>query len=51
MRRTTVQEIRPMSAGTAPDRCVNTPSWRVAAVGFALSLTATTALAFGLSAL
>lgn len=51
MRRTTAQEIRPMSAGTAPDSHPTARSWRVAALGFALSLTATTALALGLSAL
>jgi hypothetical protein len=40
-----------MSAGTVPDRRNGSPSWRVAALGFSLSLTATTALALGLSAL
>lgn len=40
-----------MSAGTVPDRSKTAPSWRVAALGFTLSLTATTALAFGLATL
>lgn len=40
-----------MSAGTGPDRLGASPSWRVAALGFALSLIATTALALGLATL
>ncbi|WP_372426940.1 hypothetical protein [Salinarimonas chemoclinalis] len=50
-----------MSAGTVPDRRAlsaaapsvggDTPSWRVAALGFTLSLGTTVALAFGLAAL
>ncbi|MGP9820800.1 hypothetical protein ACTZWW_12360 [Salinarimonas sp. NSM] len=49
-----------MSAGTVPDRRARAvaapadagaPSWRVATLGFTLSLATTTALAFALAAL
>jgi hypothetical protein len=43
-----------MSAAAAPaseTRAPKPPSWRAATLGFTLSLTATTVLAFGLAAL
>lgn len=51
MKNASMGEIGPMSAATVPGRRKADPSWRVAALGFTLSLTATTALALGLATL